>query len=87
VYKVRILVAAVRELSELDKPIARRIVSKINWLAENLDYIRREKLVGDLASFFKLRVGNFRVIYEVLDQEQVIVIHKIGPRREVYRRQ
>ena len=59
----------------------------MNWLAANLDAIRLEALTGDLAGLYKLRVGDYRVIYEVLWDEETIVIHAIGHRREVYRRQ
>jgi len=86
VYNVRILETASRELERLDKPIGRRIVKRIDWLAMNLDTIRLEALSGDLAGFYKLRVGDYRVIYEVLWEEQTIVIHAIGHRREIYRR-
>jgi len=86
VYCIHILDAATHELSRLDKSVSRRIVERINWLAANLDAIRPEALTGDLAGLYKLRVGDYRVIYEVLRQEQTIVIHAIGHRREIYRR-
>ncbi len=77
---------ASQDLARLDKPIGRRIVQRINWLAANLDAIRLEALTGDLAGLYKLRVGHYRVIYEVLWDEETIVIHAIGHRREIYRR-
>jgi len=86
VYRVRILDAATRELARLDKPLGRRIVERITWLATNLDAIRPEALTGELAGFYKLRVGDYRVIYEILHAEQTVLIHAIGHRREIYRR-
>ena len=85
-YRIRILGAASQDLARLDKPIARRIVQRINWLAANLDTIRLEALTGDLAGLYKLRVSDYRVIYEVLWDEGTVVIHAIGHRREIYRR-
>jgi mRNA interferase RelE/StbE len=85
-YRIRILDAATRELAWLDKPVGRRVVERIRWLAANLDDLNPEPLTGDLAGFYKLRVGDYRVLYEILYDEQTIVIHKIGHRREVYRR-
>ncbi len=85
-YRIRILNAAARELAGLDKSVARRVVERINWLAENLDDIRLEALTGDLSGFYKLRVGNYRILYETVHDEQTIVIHMIGHRREIYRR-
>ncbi len=85
-YRVRILKVASQDLARLDKPTGRRIVQRINWLSANLDAIRLEALTGDLAGLYKLRVGDYRVIYEVLWDEETIVIHAIGHRREIYRR-
>ena len=86
-YRMRILEAAARELARLDKPVGHRIVKRINWLATNLDNIRPEALAGNLAGFYKLRVGDYRIVYEIFRDEQTIVIHAIGHRREIYRKQ
>ena len=85
-YHVRILNAAARELARLDRPVGRRVVKRINWLAANLDNVRVEALTGDLADFYKLRVGDYRVLYEILESEHAIVIHHIGHRRDIYRK-
>lgn len=55
-YRIRILDAASRELARLDKPIGRRVVKRISWLAANLDNIKPEALTYDLAGLYKLRV-------------------------------
>ena len=86
VYRVRILDDATSELSRLDKPVARRIAMRVDWLSRNLDNIKPEVLTGDLAGLFKLRVGDYRVLYEVFRSEREIVIHLVGHRREIYRR-
>lgn len=83
-YRVRILEGATRQLAGLDKPIGRRIAERINWLAANLDGLRPEALTGDLAGFYKFRVGDYRVVYEILHDEKVIVIHEVAHRREIY---
>jgi mRNA interferase RelE/StbE len=85
-YRIHILDAAARELARLDKPVGRRVVKRIRWLAANLDDLTPESLTGDLAGFYRLRAGDYRVLYEILHEEQTIVIHQIGHRREVYRR-
>ncbi|OGO66242.1 MAG: addiction module antitoxin [Chloroflexi bacterium RBG_19FT_COMBO_55_16] len=84
-YQVRLLDAATQELENLDKPIVRRIITRMYWLAENLENIKRLKLKGDLSAFYKLRVGDYRIFYQVLEEEQVIIVHKIGHRSEIYR--
>lgn len=84
-YQLRILDSAARELAALDRQIASRVAKRVHWLAENLDSIRPQPLSGDLSDLYKLRVGDYRVIYEILAGEQTIVIHAIGHRREIYR--
>ena len=86
-YRTRILNAAAHDLSQLDKQVGRRVVKRLNWLVENLDEIKLEALTGDLAGFYKLRVGDYRVLYEILHEEQLIIVHAIGHRREIYSRQ
>lgn len=84
-YSVRIPRAATRELERLDKVLARRITERIRWLAENFDTINPEALTSDWAGLFKLRVGDYRVVYEVVYTERLIIVHVIGYRREIYR--
>jgi mRNA interferase RelE/StbE len=84
-YRIRILRAAMRDLARLDKTVSRRIAERLYWLAANLDHVRTEPLTGELAGLYKLRVGDYRVIYEILRDEQTIVIHAIGHRKEIYR--
>jgi len=84
-YRLRILEAAARELAALDRQVADRVARRLRWLAENFDSIRPQPLTGQLSELYKLRVGDYRVIYEVLRGERTIVIHAIGHRREIYR--
>jgi mRNA interferase RelE/StbE len=78
--------AATEELSRLDKKVARRIAGRIEWLAENWENAKSEALKGDLAGLLKLRVGDYRVIYELIVKEELLVVHFVGHRREVYKR-
>ncbi|MEG3904138.1 type II toxin-antitoxin system RelE/ParE family toxin [Microcoleus sp. SVA1B4] len=64
--------------------VQERIGNKINWLAENFEQITPMPLSANLAVFFKLRVGDYRVIYSFDDDLNVITIHQIGHRREIY---
>ena len=85
-YHVQILEEASRELERLDKPIAQRIVGRLRWLGTNIGQIKLEALAGELAGFYKLRVGDYWIIYEIIGAEETILIHAIGHRREIYRR-
>ncbi|HRQ39863.1 MAG TPA: type II toxin-antitoxin system RelE/ParE family toxin [Chloroflexota bacterium] len=84
-FEIRLLDTAVQDLAKLDQAVARRIIGRLRWLGENIHQVRREPLAGNLAGLFKFRVGDYRVIYQMLEAEQVIVVHQIGHRREVYR--
>jgi mRNA interferase RelE/StbE len=85
-YRVRLLDAAAKELGKLDKSVARRIVERVSWLAENLKSVHLKALTGEFEGLFKLRVGDYRVIYELIHSEQMIIVHVIGHRREIYRK-
>lgn len=85
-YRVRLLDTASKQLAVLDKPVARRVVERVHWLAENLADANFEALTGDFEGLFKLRVGDYRVVYELIHGEQLVMIHAIGHRREIYRR-
>jgi mRNA interferase RelE/StbE len=85
-YQIRLEEEAVRDLEKLDKAIARRIVRKISWLAENIENIQPKGLRADLSKLSKLREGDYRIIYEILKEEQIIIIYFIGHRSEVYKR-
>jgi mRNA interferase RelE/StbE len=77
---------AERDLQRLDSAIARRVVNRLAWLAANAESVRHEPLTGDLAGLWKLRVGDYRVLYDLVHQEKVILVHAVGHRREIYRR-
>ncbi len=84
-YSIRILKPAIRELERLDKNVATRIVKRIDWLSENFPSIKPTALKGELSGLFKLREGDYRIIYQILHKERTLVIHAIGHRREIYR--
>ena len=83
-YDLEIKEEGERDLDRLDKPTARRIAKKIAWLAANFDELNAETLKGEWARFFKLRVGDYRVMYKVLHAEKRIEIYRVRHRREVY---
>lgn len=83
-YRVEFLPAAISDLNKLDKVISQRILNKIGWLAKNFEDIIPEVLAYDLKGMFKLRVGDWRVIYTVTQKTRLITIHLIGHRRKIY---
>jgi mRNA interferase RelE/StbE len=84
-YSLHFSERALSSMEQLDMSIRRRISRRIRWLADNVDDLTLEPLTGKFAGFFKLRVGDYRVIYEVVRERQAIVIYIVGHRRDVYR--
>ncbi len=84
-YQVEFLPAAVENLRKLDKIVAQRVLRKVRWLAKNFGAAVPEPLSGDLKGAYKLRVGDWRVIYSVARRKKLISIHLVGHRREVYK--
>ena len=64
-YKVNFTETAVESLKKIDKIISKRIIEKIEWLSLNFDLIKPISLKDDFSDLYKLRVGNYRVIYEL----------------------
>ena len=83
-YSVRIKRSAERELKTLSKTALQRIIGKIRTLSENPRPRGCEKLSSD--ERYRVRQGDFRVVYAVDDERQLVEIVKIGHRREVYRK-
>ena len=80
--------AAAKELRNLDPPVARRIVAFLRERLRVLDDPRSigEALRGDaLGEFWKYRLGDHRVIARIVDRRVLIVVVRIGHRREIYR--
>lgn len=75
---------AFADLEKLSQDVRQRIINKINWLAENFEQIIPQPLSNNLSSFFKLRVGDYRVIYEFSRTEQTVTINRVGHRSEIY---
>jgi len=72
-------------LDKLDATIVRRILNRINWLAKNIENIKPQTLTGTLKGYFKLRVGNYRIIYTLNREDREIVIEYLGHRRDIYK--
>lgn len=75
---------ALASLKRLDKTVAQRILDKLEWLAANAAVIAHTPLTGDWSGFYRLRVGDYRVIYRLDHDNRLIVVEIIGHRREVY---
>lgn len=76
---------ALKTLAKLDKPVRRRLQAAIDRLA---DQPRPAGVVAlkDRPGLFRLRVGDWRVVYRIEDDRLVVIVVDLGRRREIYRR-
>jgi mRNA interferase RelE/StbE len=82
-YRVDFTVAAARQLRKLEPVVRRRLFAAIVQLEENPRPAGAKKLAG--AQFaWRLRVGDYRVIYEIEDDRLVVTVVRAAHRREVY---
>ena len=83
-YKIIWKNSAKKELRKLDKAIIPKILSKIKELAENPYPSNSKKLVGSVSNY-RLRIGEYRVIYTISSSNLIIEIIKVGHRQGVYK--
>ncbi|MFH1248922.1 MAG: type II toxin-antitoxin system RelE/ParE family toxin [archaeon] len=69
-------------LNKLDKPAKERIEKKLRELKNNPEL--GKPLTGNLASLWSLRVGDYRAVYQILKEEIIILVLKIGHRKNIY---
>ncbi len=82
-YSLRIKKPAERELRTIPQPDLGRIVKRIQGLAQAPHPAGHEKLSGE--DRYRVRQGDYRIVYTVDDAAKAVEIVKIGHRREVYR--
>ncbi len=75
---VRWTADALRDLEALDQIIARRIIEKVAWFEENYDDVVPERLHRELKGLYKLRVGDYRVVYSASKMRSPLRLWAIG---------
>ena len=83
-YSVRLAPAAARELRRFDPAVRRRMQAAIELLATNPRPPAATQLVGGSGEW-RVRTGDYRIIYEIRDNELLVLVLRMGHRREVYR--
>jgi mRNA interferase RelE/StbE len=86
VYKIRFLGRALDDLSRIDRPHQRIIKEKLIILAENPEALKNniKRLSGDIEDLYRLRVGRFRIVFKKNKTDLLILIVRIGHRKDVY---
>lgn len=84
-YTIEFSRKAERQFRDLPKSIQVKLTPKINALADNPRPRGAKKLEGE-NELYCICVGDYRVIYQVQDKALIVLVVKIGDRREIYRR-
>lgn len=84
-YRFDFTADAERDLDRLDQPTRKRILKRLKWLGDNAENTRHESLQGNLHDLFKFRIGDYRVLYDLIEQEKLVLVHQIEHRSKVYR--
>ncbi len=80
-YKLKITKNAQKSLSKIDEPFQTKIINKIYFLGNN-PYYNAKKLTGRDA--YRIRIGSYRVIYEINNDELIVLVINISHRKDIY---
>ena len=85
-YKVEFLKTALDEFEKLDKAVQKLIKEKLDILRVNEDNLKNniKPLNGIYKGLFRLRVGNYRIIYQKQESKLLVTIVRLGHRKEIY---
>lgn len=84
-YRVELTRAAERDLRGLSRDVLRRVDRKIQALANDPRPHGAKKLEGS-ANTYRVRVGDYRILYEIEDAAILVLVVRVGHRREIYAR-
>jgi addiction module toxin, RelE/StbE family len=83
-YSIIIAESAFKQLVKLPKNDNRRIQKAIDQLSENPRPSGVKKLKGSSENLYRVRVGDYRIIYAVDDTVRIVDVRKIGHRKDIY---
>jgi len=82
-YTLQIDDKVIKDLRKIDKTWQKRILSKMKTTLTSNPHSGK-KLVGNLSPFWRIRVGDYRIIYDIQDEIVTVEVIKIKHRKEVY---
>ncbi len=83
-YRIVLSPMAARQLRKLDAQVRRRIQAALDLLAEQPRPPSATRLVGG-AGEWRVRTGDYRIVYEIHDDELLVLVLRVGHRRDIYR--
>lgn len=84
VYSIEVTGAARRQLKKINRANKQRILDRIESLAEN-PRPHGYKPLTDKENMFRVKIGDYRIVYEIHDKILLIIVLKVADRREIYR--
>ncbi len=84
-YKVKFRKSAEKELKALPRKMQIRIGEAIDDLEENPRPVGCKKLSGSAINAYRIRVGDYRILYIIEEVIKIVEVQKIGHRKDVYR--
>ena len=78
--------SAQRDIDRLAPPIARRVEEKLDWFINHFEQVVPFTLSAEYAGSFKLRVGDWRIIYEVDHGKQTVFMLNVEHRNKAYKK-
>ncbi len=84
-YEIGLTSKAEKDLKKLSKQLRERIVPKILALKNDRYPQHYKHLVGNKMAMYRLRIGDYRVIYDVYGKQKIVLIYRIGHRKDIYR--
>jgi mRNA interferase RelE/StbE len=85
IYEVALTPAAARQLRKFDPQVRRRLQAAIELLATEPRPPAATRLVGGNGEW-RVRTGDYRIVYEVVDERLLVLVLSVGHRREIYQR-
>lgn len=83
-YDVELSDRSMTAFRRLDRRVSKRLLDKLEWMAENVDDLHHTAMTGEWRGLFRLRVGDYRIIYALDHEARVIRVAVVGHRREIY---
>jgi mRNA interferase RelE/StbE len=82
-YTVTLLARAAREIRDLDAALQQRILTAIGTLATTPRPVGSKRLTG-YPHTYRIRVGDYRIVYVIRDQQLLVIVVAVGHRRDIY---
>jgi len=82
-YSISIKASAAKALAKIDREQRLRLIEAIDKLKDNP--AAGSVLKGEFSGLRRIRIGDYRIVYEAQDSQLIILVVRVGHRREVYR--